>query len=87
MGAQPRDIIVMVLRQGLLLASIGVVVGIAGALVLTRVMSSMIHGVGRADPITFVSVTIVFVLTTVLACLLPALKAAWVEPMEALRYE
>jgi putative ABC transport system permease protein len=87
LGARQGDILRMVMRQGIRLALIGVAAGIAGAIVLSRLMSSLLYGVSVIDPITFCFVTIILAVITVLACLLPALRAGRVEPMVALRHE
>ena len=87
LGARPRDILSMVLRQGLLLAIVGVAFGVAGALALTRFMASLLFGVSTADPLTFVNVSILLVFVALLACYIPARRAMKVDPMIALRYE
>ena len=87
LGAGGRVVIVMVLRQGLILAAAGLTLGIAGSLLFTRVLSSLLFGVTPTDPVTFglVSSTLVFV--ALVACYVPARRAAKVNPTIALRYE
>ena len=71
----------------MVLAAIGVGVGALLAIALTRQMRSMIYGVSAADPITFVAVSIVFLLVAAAACYVPARRAMRIDPMMALRYE
>ena len=87
LGAQRRDILKLVVGQGLALALIGVVVGTAGALGLTRLMESLLFGVTATDPLTFGIVASLFGLVTLLACWIPARRATKVDPMVALRCE
>jgi putative ABC transport system permease protein len=87
LGAQRRDVLGMTLRQGLRLVGIGVGLGIAGALVLTRLMSSLLFGVSATDPVTFVAITLVLTGVALVASYIPALRATRVDPMLALRYQ
>ena len=77
----------MVLKEGGMIGTAGLVVGIAAALALTRFMSGLLFGVGARDPITFVALPIGLLLVTVLATLIPAARAVRVNPVEALRTE
>jgi putative ABC transport system permease protein len=77
----------LILGQGAKLALIGAGIGIAGALALTRLMSSQLFGVTATDPITFISVSALIVLVALLACYIPARRATKVDPIVALRYE
>lgn len=86
-GAQRRDILVLVLERGLILAAIGAAIGLAGAWGVTRFMASLLYGVQPRDPWTFIGVTLVMALTALLACYLPARRATRVDPIIALRYE
>lgn len=86
-GALPRDIFRLVLRQGMALAAIGLLLGGAGALALTRVISSQLFGVPPDDPVTFAAVSLLLVGVSLLACWIPARRAARVDLMTALRYE
>ena len=87
LGAQRGDVMRLVLGQGAKLALIGVAIGIAAALGLTRLMANQLFGVTAHDPLTFVAVAILLTLVALLACYLPARRAVRVDPMIALRYE
>jgi predicted permease len=87
LGASAREVLALVVRQGLTLAMLGCVLGIAGALALTRLVASLLYNVKANDPLTFAVTALVLLGVTLLACWLPARRAAKVDPMEALRYE
>src|SRR5712692_5486936 len=87
LGAQPADIVKLVLGESLRLGLAGVAVGIAGALALTRVMRNLLYGVSATDPLTFFAVSAALVGVALAACYLPARRAARVDPIVALRFE
>jgi putative ABC transport system permease protein len=87
LGAMRGNVLQMVLWRGLTMVAIGIVVGIAGALAVTRLLASYLFGVSEHDPVTFVAVAGISVVVAVAACLVPALRATRVDPMVALRYE
>ena len=87
LGAQRAAILTMVLRKGMLLTFVGTVIGLAGAFVLTRWMSSMLFGVSASDPATYAIVVFVSLGAALLACSIPARRATRVDPLVALRYE
>jgi ABC-type antimicrobial peptide transport system permease subunit len=84
-GAKSTNILQLVIRQGVQLAGIGLVIGIAAALALARLMSSMLYGVSANDPLSLTIAIVVLSMATVLASLLPALRATRIDPIEALR--
>ena len=87
LGASPRSVLRLIVMQGMLLASLGVVLGVAGAAVLTRSMESVLFGIEPADPLTFAEVVAVLLGTAALASWLPARRALAIDPVTALRSE
>ena len=87
LGAQRGDVLKMAVGQGLKLVMIGVAIGVVSAFVLTRVMASLLFGVSATDPVTFVTISLVLVIVAALASYIPALRAARIDPMVALRYQ
>ncbi len=87
LGAQPVDVLCMVLGQGGKIALGGIVIGIVVAFGLTRLMSGLLFSVSAGDPATFVAVAGLLVLVAIFACYIPARRATRVDPMVALRYE
>ena len=87
LGARRTDVLKLVVRQGMLLTVIGVIVGLAGAFAITRVMASMLFGITAKDPFTFAAVSALLIAVAFVACFIPALRATKVSPLIALRYE
>jgi putative ABC transport system permease protein len=87
LGAAPRDVLRMVIGQGLVPVALGVVIGAGAALGLTRLVASQLYGVKPADPATFIGATALVLIVAVLACCIPARRAMRVDPIVALRYE
>jgi putative ABC transport system permease protein len=86
-GAAPRQVLRLVVGQGLSLAALGTTAGLAGAFALTRALATMLFGVGATDPLTFVAAPLAILLIVTLAASLPALRATRISPMSALRCE
>jgi len=87
LGAQPRQVLCVVIRHGMLLAGLGAIVGVAGSLALTRLLGSQLYGVKPTDALTLAGVTTLLLLVALAACFIPAHRASRVDPMVALRYE
>jgi len=87
LGAQWRDVLKLVLKSGMMLVTVGLAIGLVGALALTRLMTTLLFEVSPTDPITFGAVALSVILATLLACYIPARRATKVDPLIALRYE
>jgi ABC-type antimicrobial peptide transport system permease subunit len=87
LGARRRDILALVLREGLTLAGAGVFVGVAVALPLARLLRALLFGIGTADPVTFLAVSVVLFVVAAAACYLPANRALAIDPVQSLRID
>jgi predicted permease len=87
LGARPADVLRMVLREGMTLVAVGVVLGVAAALMLTRLLEGMVYEVRVRDPLIFAMVNVLMVAVSLAACYVPARRATRVDPLVALRYE
>ena len=87
LGAQTHDVLRLVVGQGMRLTLVGLATGLVGASVVMRVMTSLLYEIKPTDPFTFLGVSLVLFFVALLACWLPARRAARIDPMEALRYE
>lgn len=87
LGAQPRDVIRLVLRQGLGMIAVGIGAGLTGSLALSRVFSGMLYEVRANDPVTLIGMALLLSAVALGACWIPARRAARVDPLVLLRYE
>jgi putative ABC transport system permease protein len=87
LGAQRGDVLKLIVRQGMVLALGGVLIGFVAALVLTRLISGLLFGIGANDPVTLVLLTLLLATVALLANYIPARRASRVDPMTALRFE
>jgi putative ABC transport system permease protein len=87
LGAKPRDVLRLVVRQAMMLALGGVGIGILASLALTRLMKNLLFSVSVTDPLTFIAIAVLMTLIALVACLIPARRATKVDPLVALRYE
>jgi putative ABC transport system permease protein len=87
LGAQRADVLWLILKEGAKFAAVGITLGLTGAFLVTRWLSSELYGVSATDPITYVAVALVMAIISMLACYIPARRAMSVDPLIALRYE
>jgi ABC-type antimicrobial peptide transport system permease subunit len=87
LGAQRRDVLWLVMKEGVKFSFAGITFGLAGALALTRLLSSELYGVRPGDPFTFFGVALLMAMVTLLACYVPTRRALRVDPLTALRYD
>ena len=87
LGARGREVLALVVKQGMAVVMVGVGIGLAGAIAVTRYLDTMLFGLSPLDTMTFAGVSLAFVFTAILACYIPARRAAKVDPMVALRHE
>jgi putative ABC transport system permease protein len=87
LGARPRDVLWLVVGQGLRLTFIGMLIGLAAAYGLTRLIANLLFGVSATDPVTFVAITSMLALVALMACWIPVWRATKVNPLIAIKYE
>ena len=87
LGAQRSDVLLLVLRDGMKLAGVGIAIGLSGAFLMTRLMRTLLFEVTPTDPLTFTAITLLLSAVALLACWVPARRSTKVDPIEALRYE
>ena len=87
LGAQEGDILMLVIKHGIILTVVGLAAGIVGAFVLMHCLSSMLYQISATDPVTFIMVPIILFIVTLLACYIPAKRAVKVDPMKVLHCE
>ena len=86
-GARPHQVLLLIMKQGFLLTLFGVVLGLAAAFALTRLLSGLLFGVAAADAGTFATISLLLVVVSLVACYLPARRAMRTDPLQALRHE
>jgi putative ABC transport system permease protein len=87
LGARLRDVVRLVVSQGMRMTLIGIALGLTGAFLLTRALESLLLGIGATDFVTFVGVPVLLIAVALLACYIPARRAARVDPLIALRHD
>jgi putative ABC transport system permease protein len=87
LGAQMRDIVRMVLKQGMFLVLTGVALGLAASWASTRLIARLLYRTSATDPVTFLTIAVLLIVVALLACYIPARRASKVDPLDALRYE
>jgi putative ABC transport system permease protein len=87
LGARRTDVLQMTVKQGLRLVSVGMLLGLVAAFLLTRVLASLLFGISATDPITFIGISLVLLAVAILASYVPALRATKVDPITALRVQ
>jgi len=87
LGAAPRDVLRMIVSEGMNLAALGLLIGFVAAIIVTKYLESQLYGVRARDPLTFISVAVGLGLVALAACYFPARRATRVDPLSALRYE
>jgi putative ABC transport system permease protein len=87
LGAEPRNVLRMIVSEGMKLAALGLTIGLVAAIIVTKYLESQLYGIQARDPLTFVTVAVGLGLVALAACYFPARRATRVDPLSALRYE
>jgi ABC-type antimicrobial peptide transport system permease subunit len=87
LGARQPDVLGLILKQGMVLVGVGVLIGLTAAFTVSRLVSSLLYGIGATDPTTFTGVSLLLVAVAFVASYLPAYRASRVDPLSALRYQ
>ena len=87
LGAKRINVLWLILKQGMILVLIGIIIGLAASVMIMRTLASLLYGVGAMDTLTFAGVSLMMMITALLACTIPARYATKVDPLTALRYE
>jgi putative ABC transport system permease protein len=87
LGAEPRNVLRMIVSEGMKLAALGLTIGLVAAIIVTKYLESQLYGIQARDPLTFVTVVVGLGLVALAACYFPARRATRVDPLSALRYE
>jgi ABC-type antimicrobial peptide transport system permease subunit len=87
LGAQTREVLKLIIGQGMMLSLIGMTIGLASAIAVTRLMRNLLFGVSPTDPLTFVIISLLLIFVSLIACWIPARRATKLDPMIALRTE
>jgi putative ABC transport system permease protein len=87
LGAQQGEVLKLVVSQGMILALLGVAIGLAASFALTRLLTGLLYGVSATDPLTFIVIALLLTMVALMACWIPARRATKVDPMIALRHE
>jgi predicted permease len=87
LGAEPGSVLGLILRDGMLLVGLGAALGLAGAVAVTHILRNLLFGIGTTDPLTYAGAAVLLIVVALLACYLPARRAARIDPMAALRHE
>ncbi len=87
LGARPRDVLKLIIKQGMILGIAGIIIGLIVSFAVTRVLASQLYGVSSTDPVTFAAISLLLMFVAAIACSIPALRATKVDPMIAVRYE
>jgi putative ABC transport system permease protein len=87
LGARPRDVLMLVVKQGMILSLVGVAIGLIASFAFTRLMNNLLFGVSATDPLTFTMIALLLAFSALFACWVPARRATKIDPIRALRHE